>query len=215
MSPDHPDAMVIRVNDLVFEPGRAEILAHLRDDECSDGASWEVVVVSEWRQFPLDEEDDGEPWTDRVNFFWESLPIRIGDWTALAGQVLDYDLNDEAYGDSASPMLYVASYLPLLESRLCLGTRRGAAFALDWRGRAEANISPSFGRNMPFEIGGTIPFTGIDVDVDSTAVDQAEPLARATLRKHGMRDDNLDFAAAAPLPAFPQTLRARFVPMPD
>ncbi|SFL22739.1 hypothetical protein [Lysobacter sp. cf310] len=179
----------IRLKDLSFAVERAQIVGWLYDD-ASGEVCWSIDVHGSAQRF-----GEGEVQQDlRPHFYDEVMPARIDDWRRLEGFAYGVDLErDDAVGDSL-PSLYLCSHLSLPRSELRLGARRGARFALQWRGLAEANWDEGYGEGMPFQIDLDIPFAHQEVRYWHRGDGQDyEGAAREVMARRGLSGEHLRY----------------------
>lgn len=189
MSDDEQASGTILLRDLNFVVERARIVGWLYDD-ASGEVCWSIDVHgSALRLREGDVQQDLRP-----HFYDEAMPARIDDWRRLEGFAYGFELErDDAVGDSL-PSLYLCSHLSLPRSELRLGARRGARFALHWRGLAEANWDARYGQNMPFEIDGEIPFAHQEVRYWHRGDgDDYEGAAREVMARRGLCGEHLRY----------------------
>lgn len=189
MSDDEQVSGTIRLKDLSFAVERAQIVGWLHDD-ASGEIRWSIDVHGSAHRF-----GEGDLQQDlRPHFYDEIMPARIDDWRRLEGYAYTFELErDDAVGDSL-PSLYLCSHLSLPRSELRLGARRGARFALHWRGLAAANWDERYGEDMPFEIDLEIPFAHQEVRYwHRDDGDDYEGAARAVMARRGLSGQPLRY----------------------
>lgn len=150
------------------------------------GLGWSLEVVGKKHRF-------GDGFDLAPVFFSDSLRVAVTDWTAFANTKTEFDASTSDDVDSGLPTLYLCSYLILPRSEIVFGKREGSRFALEWRGRAEANFSEEYGDDMPFEIVAQVPFDSVEVRFDDAGGD-FETQARRLAKAHGLYDANLVFS---------------------